>query len=80
MIEVDQVTPPRVSVTMGFTRNMGNFESLRIDVGVEASANKGEKVAEAFDRVYSFVETKLVEKFQETENELKGRGLGQGAD
>lgn len=81
MIEVgpesEKVVPARVTVSMGFTRNMGNFESMRIDIGVEASANQGERVVEAFDRVYAFVEKKLVEKFSETEAELSQRGLGE---
>lgn len=83
MIEVDKVepikvvNPVRVTVQMGFTRNMGNFESMRVEVGLEAPANEGEKASEAFDRVYKFVETKLVEKFEETEQALSSAGLGE---
>lgn len=68
--------PVRVDVKMGFTRNMGDFESLRIDVGLEASANQGEKASEVFERVYKFVEARLMEKFSETEEALRGQGLG----
>lgn len=76
MIETDKVEPARVTVTMGFTRNMGNFESLRIDVGVESSALAGETVDAAVERVYRFTESKLEEKFTETEEELRKAGLG----
>lgn len=77
MIEVDAPVVPRVTVTMGFTRNMGNFESLRIDVGLEASRLNGEDSKDTFNRVYSFVEERLMEKFSETEQALKEAGLGE---
>lgn len=76
MIELDKVEPSRVTVQMGFTRNMQNFESLRIDVGLEASTLDNESSAEAFDRVYKFVEDRLEEKFTETEQALREAGLG----
>jgi hypothetical protein len=56
---------------MGFTRNMGNFESMRIDVSVEDSARAGENANDAFNRVYAFTEKKLIEKFGETEAALE---------
>ena len=77
MIELDKPEPTRVTVTMGFTRNMGNFESLRIDVGVSSSARDGETADATFDRVYKFTEEKLEEKFNETEQALKEAGLGE---
>lgn len=76
--EVKVVEPVRVRVNMGFTRNVGNYESMRIEVGLEGSANEGEKAGEAFDRVYKFVEAKLVEKFALTEETLSKGGLGEG--
>lgn len=60
----------KVTVSMGFTRNMGNYESMRIDVGVTDTARGGENVNAAFERVYAFVEKKLVQKFAETEEAL----------
>lgn len=64
----------RVKVSLGYTRNMGNFESLRVDIGVEDDLRNGENIATGFDRVYGFVEKKLVEKVQETEEELNEKG------
>lgn len=49
---------------------MGNFESMRIDVAVEDSARAGENATAVFDRVYGFVEEKLVAKFAGTEEAL----------
>lgn len=78
MIEPNKVAvePVRATVNMGFTRNMGDYESLRIDIGLSASATEGETAAKVLDRVYEFVEARLMEKFSETEEALRGQGLG----
>jgi hypothetical protein len=49
---------------------MGNFESLRIDVGVQDSVRSDENVEAATNRVYEFVEAKLIEKITEVETEV----------
>jgi hypothetical protein len=60
-----------VKIDLSFTRNLGNFESIKIGVGVEDSVRDGESVNDATERVYKFVEDKLIEKTQEIEKELK---------
>ena len=59
----------QVSVTLGYTLNLGNFQSLRLDLGVIDSKRDGENTEQAFDRVYKFVEDKLTEKIQEAQSE-----------
>jgi len=59
----------KVSVTLGYTLNLGNFQSLRIDLGVVDSKRDGENSDQAFDRVYKFVEDKLTEKIKEAQSE-----------
>jgi len=59
----------KVNVTLGYTLNLGNFQSLRIDLGVVDSRRDGETIEDAFTRVYSFVENKLSEKIKEAEEE-----------
>jgi len=59
----------KVNVALGYTLNLGNFQSLRIDLGIEDSERDGENISEAFDRVYSFVEEKLTEKVREASAE-----------
>jgi hypothetical protein len=59
----------KVNVTLGYTLNLGNFQSLRIDLGVIDSKRDGENTEQAFDRVYKFVEDKLTEKIQEAQSE-----------
>ena len=61
----------RVNAGLGYTRNLGDFNSLRIDVGVADDARQGESVQQAFDRVYGFVEDKLIEKVREVELEIQ---------
>jgi hypothetical protein len=61
----------KVSVTLGYTLNLGNFQSLRIDLGVVDSKRDGENTDQAFDRVYKFVEDKLTTKIAEAKVELE---------
>lgn len=62
----------RVKVDLSYTRNLGNYESIKIGVGVEDDVRSGETVDSATERVYAFVESKLIEKTTEVEQELKG--------
>jgi hypothetical protein len=60
----------KVNVTLGYTLNLGNFESLRVDLGIVDSRHDGETIEQAFERVYSFVEDKLTEKVREAKGEI----------
>lgn len=60
----------KVTVALGYTLNVGNFQSLRIDLGIEDSRREGENINEAFERVYEFVENKLGEKIKEASAEI----------
>jgi hypothetical protein len=55
----------KVSVTLGFTLNLGNFQSLRLDLGITENQLEGETKDEAFERVYNFVQEKLKSKIKE---------------
>ena len=59
----------KVSVTLGYTLNLGNFQSLRLDLGVVDAKRDGENTEQAFERVYKFVEDKLTEKIKEAQSE-----------
>jgi hypothetical protein len=61
----------KVNVTLGYTLNLGNFQSLRIDLGVVDSRRDGENIEEAFNRIYSFVEDKLITKINEAKDEVE---------
>ena len=60
----------KVNVTLGYTLNLGNFQSLRIDLGVIDSRRDGETIEDAFSRVYGFVENKLITKINEAKAEV----------
>lgn len=61
----------KVNVTLGYTLNLGNFQSLRIDLGIVDARREGESIGEAFERVYGFVEAKLTEKVKEASTEIE---------
>lgn len=63
----------KVRVGLGYTLNLGNFQSLRIDLEVADNKRDGETTGEAFERVYAFVEDKLAEKVKEASQELEGK-------
>lgn len=59
-----------VKVELQFTRNLGNYESLKVSIGIEDFQRDSENIDEATNRVYNFVEKKLMEKVNEIEEEL----------
>ena len=63
----------KVTVGLGYTLNLGNFQSLRIDLSITDNKREGENTNEAFERVYAFVEKKLTEKVAEAHSEADGK-------
>jgi hypothetical protein len=63
----------KVRVALGYTLNLGNFQSLRIDLEVSDNKREGENTNDAFERVYAFVEDKLAEKVREASQEIDGK-------
>lgn len=74
MYETNQKTPSRVRIALGYTVNMGNFESLRVDLAVEDSARMGENVNDLTERVYAYTEKKLIEKVTEIREQMGATG------
>lgn len=70
----DQRDPIKVRVGMGYTVNMGDFESLRIDISVEDSQQPGEGAKEAHERVFNFVNRRLQEKVTIVRQEQESAG------
>ena len=63
----------KVTVGLGYTLNLGNFQSLRIDISVSDNKREGENTNDAFDRVYAFVEKKLTDKVAEAQSETDNK-------
>lgn len=61
------------SVTYGvaFTRNMTNYESLKINVGATFDVLDGETVEEAKERVKQFVNSTFTEEVDEVESDIR---------
>lgn len=59
-------------VGLKFVRNLGNYENIHVDVGVEDNVRQGESVSQAMDRVYTFVEEQLIQRVQDIEADLSG--------
>lgn len=63
----------KVTVGLGYTLNLGNFQSLRIDLAITDNKREGENTADAFERVYKFVEDKLADKVREASAEIESK-------
>lgn len=76
MSQAEKRPVTNVRVELGFTKNLGNFENLKVTIAVEDYVRDGETVDAATDRIYAFVEDKLVNKVAEVDRELKVNGQG----
>lgn len=45
--------------------NLGGYESVHIDVGLEDQPREGENVAQAYERIRSFVEKRVIESAEQ---------------
>ena len=63
------------SVTAGlhYTRNLGNFENVKVHFEITDDVRTDEKVADAARRVYSLVESLVQEKVNEIDEEARSR-------
>lgn len=61
-----------VTYDLRFTRNMGNYESLQVNVGLTDAVKDDETVDEARARVKETVETWLQEDVEDVERDIRG--------
>lgn len=59
-----------VTYSVGFTRNMGDFESLRIDFGMTEEPREDEKMSEALNRVRDHLDGLLLNAVAEVELDI----------
>lgn len=52
----------RIKYAKGLTLNLGNYESARIDIGIEVDVPPGANQDDYFNAAVSFVEAKLKEE------------------
>jgi hypothetical protein len=60
----------KVSATLGYTLNLGNFQSLRVDLGVVDFVRNEETASDAMNRVYTFVEDQVIQKVKDAKESL----------
>ena len=60
----------QVTVNLGYTMNLGNFQSFRIDLGCTDYVRESEHVDQAMERIYQFVEDKVIAKLEEAKKEI----------
>lgn len=65
----------RWSVSLGYTLNVGNFQSMRVDIGLNDSLLPGETSDEAYERISNNVAAKFLAKIKEEKAELESEGL-----
>lgn len=59
-----------VSATLGYTLNLGNFQSLRVDLGYTDFVRSDETPEQAMLRVYTFVEDQVGNRLADAKKEL----------
>lgn len=69
--------PIKINVALGYTLNTGDYESLKLHIGVEDEArmlnnDQFETSEQLFNRIYGFVERKLEEKLLEAKEQFNG--------
>lgn len=62
----------KIRIALGYTMSLGahTFESIRYDFSVEDETKPGETTDQAFDRIYGYVENKLMTKVHEDRKNL----------
>lgn len=67
-----QSAPPRVTVSLGYTVNVGDFESLRLDFGLEDIKRPTETIDQAIARVFDTVNDQLEAKVKAAKRTFRG--------
>lgn len=73
---VKHIQRDRVSVSYGRTINIGNFESIKVDVGYSTDLRKEESVEDALTRADEVATKKLEELTQPLESKPKQKKKG----
>ncbi|AST15305.1 hypothetical protein SEA_SAMISTI12_74 [Streptomyces phage Samisti12] len=53
-----------------YTHNLGNFQNIKVDVGIEDTVRDGESVDQAFERVFKKLEDQLGTRVAKAVDEL----------
>lgn len=70
LVDTFETTPAEVTAKLGMTINLGNYESLRVDVAVTLPCYK-EEISQAQQKAFELVEHELFKKVRETKESIK---------
>ena len=66
----DEVNPAYVGVTVGYTKNLGNYESVKVNVSISVPVKpKESEIRKSFDNVSELCEELLKTEMENTGNE-----------
>lgn len=69
LVDEFETEPAYAEASMGLTLNLGNYESLRIDIGARIPCYK-EELVEAHQHVFRLIESELLRRRREVEETL----------
>lgn len=72
---VTHVKSPEYSVTFGYTLNLGNFQSMRVDIGKTDQIRPGETEDQAYERISDEVADRFVAAVKKLHSDLEEDGL-----
>lgn len=71
MEELELSPSTGITWNIGYTHNLGNFQSLRLDVSISDYTRRDETVQEASERIYRFAEAELTKKVEEAKSSFE---------
>jgi hypothetical protein len=68
-----------VSAEIGYTKNVGNYEIIKVSIGLEdyVRTNDGETFDQAYARIFKKIEDKLAEELVRVVKEITGKEFNQ---
>jgi hypothetical protein len=61
----------RIGVSYGVTHNLGNYESLRLDVNIAEDIEEGEDTLTAYERLWNVAKEQVVQQLEAYDAEDK---------
>lgn len=62
----------QITANYGVTKNIGNYESLRLDITLSATIENGDDVDKEWQKLMDIAREKLIESAETEESVLKG--------
>lgn len=69
--KINPTYPMKFGMSKGVTRNMGDYQSLRVDVWLSDEVQEGETIQEAFSRIESTIDETLEDSVMSAVEEIE---------